>query len=173
MIRGRSTLKNWFKTGLKPTQDQFWDWMDSFWHKTETIAVSVIDGLQGLLDNKIDTAQRGIAGGVATLDSGGKVPAEQLPELGGSGSALPLAPATITLWAAGDYRDGQVKTTIASYYDDTTKNFEQRFDWNTDLSVSRIEIKDELTSVWVQRNYTWTNNIPSITEQNITAWTIS
>jgi hypothetical protein len=94
-----------------------------------------------------------------------------IPE-GGSGSALPLAPATITLWAAGDYRDGQVKTTVAAYYDDATKHLEQRFDWNADLSVSRIEIKDGLTDVWVQRDYTWTNNIPSITELNITAWTI-
>jgi hypothetical protein len=28
-----NTLKNWFRTGLKPTQSQFRDWLDSFFHK--------------------------------------------------------------------------------------------------------------------------------------------
>jgi hypothetical protein len=34
-IRIRSILKNWFKTGDKPTEAQFADWIDSFYHKTE------------------------------------------------------------------------------------------------------------------------------------------
>lgn len=49
-----NTLKNWFKTGLKPLQVQFWHWMDSFWHKDEKIPAATIDGLQGLLDSKVD-----------------------------------------------------------------------------------------------------------------------
>ncbi len=49
-----NTLKNWFKTGLKPLQVQFWHWMDSFWHKDELIPATTIDGLQGLLDSKVD-----------------------------------------------------------------------------------------------------------------------
>jgi hypothetical protein len=28
-----NTLKNWFKRSLKPTENQFHDWLDSFWHK--------------------------------------------------------------------------------------------------------------------------------------------
>lgn len=49
-----NTLKNWFKTGLLPTQSQFWAWMDSFWHKDEQIPSASIDGLQTLLDSKMD-----------------------------------------------------------------------------------------------------------------------
>ncbi len=45
-----TTIKNWFKTGLKPTQAQFWDTWDSFWHKHEQIPVDNIIGLQPLYD---------------------------------------------------------------------------------------------------------------------------
>jgi hypothetical protein len=43
-------IKNWFKTGLKPTQDQFWDWIDSYWHKDEQIPIAKIDGVQPIYD---------------------------------------------------------------------------------------------------------------------------
>lgn len=49
-----TTLKNWFKTGLKPTQSQFWAWLDSYWHKSEAIPAASIEGLQLLLDGKMD-----------------------------------------------------------------------------------------------------------------------
>lgn len=78
----------------------------------------------------------------------------------------------ITVWASSDYRDGQIKTTKAEYYNETTRYYEQRFDWNEDFSVKRIEIKDDITGLWVQRNYTWTDGIPSVSESTITAWTI-
>ena len=47
-----TTIKNWFKTGLKPTQQQFWDTWDSFWHKDENIPVAKIEGIDGLLNQK-------------------------------------------------------------------------------------------------------------------------
>lgn len=47
-------LKNWFRTGLKPTQQQFWDWMDSFFHKDEKIPLTSIDGIQEEFDKKAD-----------------------------------------------------------------------------------------------------------------------
>lgn len=34
-IRSRDTLKQWFETGDYPSQEQFWDWIDSFVHKNE------------------------------------------------------------------------------------------------------------------------------------------
>lgn len=49
-----NTIKNWFKTGLKPTQTQFWAWMDSFWHKDETIPQNKIESLQQSFDAKLD-----------------------------------------------------------------------------------------------------------------------
>lgn len=42
------TIKNWFKTGLIPTQAQFWDTWDSFRHKLESIPVADINGLNEL-----------------------------------------------------------------------------------------------------------------------------
>lgn len=42
-IRSRDTLKNWFSTGLKPLQSQFWDWIDSFLHKNDKIPSANID----------------------------------------------------------------------------------------------------------------------------------
>lgn len=38
-------LKNWFKNGLKPAQEHFWNWMDSYWHKDEKIPQNQVDGL--------------------------------------------------------------------------------------------------------------------------------
>ncbi|MDO5609078.1 MAG: hypothetical protein Q4G08_11555, partial [Capnocytophaga sp.] len=53
----KNTLKNWFKNLLKPTQEQFWAWMDSYWHKSEKIPSANIEGLEKILQ------------GVATAES--------------------------------------------------------------------------------------------------------
>lgn len=49
-----NTIKNWFLTGLKPTQAQFWATWDSFWHKNESIPQESIEDLQISLDAKQD-----------------------------------------------------------------------------------------------------------------------
>lgn len=49
-----TTIKNWFKTGLKPTQTQFWSTWDSFWHKSESLPISSISGLGALIDGKAE-----------------------------------------------------------------------------------------------------------------------
>ncbi|HUH35154.1 MAG TPA: hypothetical protein VL022_04910 [Moheibacter sp.] len=38
-------LKSWFRNGLKPTQAQFWNWMDSYWHKDEKLPMDSISGI--------------------------------------------------------------------------------------------------------------------------------
>lgn len=43
-----NTLKNWFKTGLFPTQAQFWALLDSFRHKDDKVPVADIEGLTEL-----------------------------------------------------------------------------------------------------------------------------
>lgn len=48
MATDKNTLKGWFKNLLKPTQEQFWAWMDSYWHKDEKIPASKISGLENL-----------------------------------------------------------------------------------------------------------------------------
>lgn len=47
-----NTIKNWFKTGLFPTQTQFWSTFDSFWHKDEAIPMNKVDGLGDSLNSK-------------------------------------------------------------------------------------------------------------------------
>jgi hypothetical protein len=54
MATDKNTLKNWFRTGLKPNQAQFWAWIDSFWHKDEKIPISAIDDIEDILDAKAD-----------------------------------------------------------------------------------------------------------------------
>jgi len=48
------TIKNWFKTSLKPTQQHFWDTWDSFWHKDDKIPTSSIENLDIRFDEKAD-----------------------------------------------------------------------------------------------------------------------
>ena len=54
MATDKNTLKSWFKTGLKPTQEQFWAWQESYWHKGENIPTEKILGLSEVLANKAD-----------------------------------------------------------------------------------------------------------------------
>jgi hypothetical protein len=49
-----NTIKEWFKTGLKPTQTQFWDTWDSFRHKYEKVPVKDVEGIDELLLSKAD-----------------------------------------------------------------------------------------------------------------------
>ncbi len=49
-VQPRATIKTWFETADKPTQQQFWDWLDSFWHKSELIPFESISGLPEIPD---------------------------------------------------------------------------------------------------------------------------
>ena len=53
----REQLKSWFQTGDFPTQQQFWDWMDSFFHKEDGIEIANVNGLQATLNNISGRAQ--------------------------------------------------------------------------------------------------------------------
>lgn len=55
MATDRNTLKGWFVRGAKPLATQFAAWIDSFWHKDDTIPIGSIEGLGGILGNKADT----------------------------------------------------------------------------------------------------------------------
>jgi hypothetical protein len=55
-IQTRDQLKAWFTTGKKPPQGQFWDWLDSFFHKSEDIGIANVTNLQNILDAKSDIA---------------------------------------------------------------------------------------------------------------------
>jgi hypothetical protein len=49
----RNTLKSWFSRGKYPTQNQFAEWIDSFFHLQEDeLPITKITGLQEALDSK-------------------------------------------------------------------------------------------------------------------------
>lgn len=50
----RTAVKAWFKTLLKPTQTQFYNWLDNTWFKDEKIPVTQIEGVDSLLELKAD-----------------------------------------------------------------------------------------------------------------------
>lgn len=54
MADSRTAVKAWFKTLLKPSQTQFYNWLDNTWFKDEKIPVANIDGIDALLTNKAD-----------------------------------------------------------------------------------------------------------------------
>ncbi|SNR32716.1 hypothetical protein [Flavobacterium sp. ov086] len=64
------TIKNWFRTGLKPTQAQFWDTWDSFRHKSDKVPVGDIEGIDELLDSKTDESDFKTINGESILGSG-------------------------------------------------------------------------------------------------------
>lgn len=48
----REQLKAWFRKGLKPLESQFAAWLDSYWHKSDSIPMSSIDGLNDALNDR-------------------------------------------------------------------------------------------------------------------------
>lgn len=50
----KNTIKNWFRTNLKPTQAQFWALFDSYFHKDEKIPITAIDDIENILAEKAD-----------------------------------------------------------------------------------------------------------------------
>jgi len=57
MATDLQTILSWFKTGLKPTQAQFWASWSSFWHKDEAIPQSSVSGLTNVLNAKVENDQ--------------------------------------------------------------------------------------------------------------------
>jgi hypothetical protein len=40
-MKTKTELKSFFETGDKPTQNQFYEWMDSYWHKDESTQIKI------------------------------------------------------------------------------------------------------------------------------------
>ena len=57
MITPISTLKRRFANFLKPTQEHFWAWMDSYWHKDENIPMNKVEGLSTALEGTASAEQ--------------------------------------------------------------------------------------------------------------------
>ena len=53
----KKTLKKWFSNLMKPAQEHFAAWIDSFWHKSEQIPMSNIEGLSRAIENTVSAKQ--------------------------------------------------------------------------------------------------------------------
>ena len=53
----KETIKLWFKRGLKPLGSQFAVWIDSFWHKSETIPQESVENLVQSLNSKANAVE--------------------------------------------------------------------------------------------------------------------
>lgn len=53
-MRSLNDIKSWFKTGKFPTESQFSQTWDSFWHKAEKISMNAIENLEQILSLKAD-----------------------------------------------------------------------------------------------------------------------
>lgn len=42
-MKTKQELKLYFENGDKPTQEQFWEWLDSYWHKSEKLGNNALD----------------------------------------------------------------------------------------------------------------------------------
>ena len=51
MATAKEILKGWFSNFKKPTQNQFWAWIESYWHKDEKIPIDSVEGLKSALEN--------------------------------------------------------------------------------------------------------------------------
>ncbi len=47
-MTAKNILKKWFANFKKPMQEQFWAWLDSYWHKDEKIPTKNIEGLDDI-----------------------------------------------------------------------------------------------------------------------------
>lgn len=57
MITQKKTLKKWFSNFMKPAQEHFSAWIDSYWHKSEQIPMSNIEGLSKAFENTASAGQ--------------------------------------------------------------------------------------------------------------------
>ena len=53
----KKTLKKWFSNFMKPAQEHFAAWIDSYWHKSESIPMSSIEGLSKAIENTASAKQ--------------------------------------------------------------------------------------------------------------------
>lgn len=61
-IVSRTQLKAWFRRGLKPLEVQFHSWIDSYWHKNDSIPMSSIDGLDDALNQRTISIDAALSG---------------------------------------------------------------------------------------------------------------
>lgn len=69
-ITSVNDIKQWFRTNLFPTESQFWNWLDSFRHKSEAIPMADVTGLVDELQAKANADQLAVLNNVIVVAPG-------------------------------------------------------------------------------------------------------
>lgn len=176
-------IKSWFKRGLKPTESQFANTYDSFWHKLELIGMSAIDGLTLALSGKANLNHGHEASEITGLEEI-LIPLQEAVDehevrIDAIEDALtdlpPPANYMLELDTAPTYDDGRVKIIKYKYVSDAAKKYEERFSYGAIGRVAFVELKDDVSAKWIRRTYSYSEAgellLPTVVV--ITAWTIS
>lgn len=123
------TLKSWFTRGKKPTAAQFAEWMDSYWHKAESITISNITGLATALASKLNASE--LAGAISSAISGKQ-------------DALDNTLTTINKTVVGAINELQSRTATRSYTMDfsTTSELMQDVNIQGAATIDRVITKN-------------------------------
>lgn len=75
-MANKETIKYCFRNGAKPTEKQFWAWIDSVFHKDDKIPIESVEGMDKALESKADAD---LLDNKADLDNG-KLRLSQMPD---------------------------------------------------------------------------------------------
>lgn len=175
-------IKSWFKRGLKPTESQFANTYDSFWHKLELIGMSAIDGLTLALSGKANLNHGHAASEITGLEEI-LIPLQEAVDehetrISAVEDALtdlpPPANYMLEIDTAPTYDAGRVKIIKYKYVSDAAKKYEERFSYDATGRVAFVELKDDVSGKWIRRtyNYTATGRLLLPTVADITAWSV-
>jgi hypothetical protein len=161
-IQTLNTIKNWFKTNLKPTQSQFWDTWDSFRHKNEKVPVEDLDGIDELLFTKASKSDFKTINGETIIGSGDISShggdSQDLQQTFENGSNVQVFDSTDTNYYAVSFYASPEETNSAfdQYFDDgygskrsvivqSNGNFELH-QYNGGIGATRIEFETPVES---------------------------
>lgn len=175
-------IKSWFKRGLKPTESQFANTYDSFWHKLDMIGLSAIDGLTLALNGKANANHGHEASQITGLEEI-LIPLQEAVDehevrIGAIENALtdlpPPANYMLEIDTAPTYVSGRIKIIKYRYVSDAAKKYEERFSYDTIWRVAFVELKDDVSGKWVRRTYSYSEAgellLPEV--EIITEWSI-
>lgn len=145
-----NTIKNWFKTGLIPTQAQFWATWDSFRHKSEKVPVADVDGIDELLLSKAEQSALQAHIDDEAAHSGGTTKLKEiiytvtLSEIGATGWDEPYPNDIATLLQAYNLANRPDTKAGEDYFYEVTENQIAEFNfWLGNSDWSAIDITDE------------------------------
>ncbi len=140
MKRDIATLKGWFQTNDKPTEEQFGDWLDSFVHKDATVIITgvsqdIANYILTFSDSTMLTVRKALRSGVGLLNFEGK---------GKNGG---VQNENMTIYEPGDFASGQPYDNIiwarAMYLGDVAGGGSDNMDNWTGLISGVIEVFPE------------------------------